>query len=50
MSEADDDAWAVADEERVQQIARALAGNALVHTPAGTTVGCGPSAGAPAWR
>ncbi len=38
VSEADDDAWAVADEERVQQIARALAGNALVHTPAGTTV------------
>ncbi len=34
----DDDAWVLADEERVQQIARALAGNALVHTPAGTTV------------
>ena len=30
--------WALADEERVQQIARALAGNALVHTPPGTTV------------
>ena len=38
LVEADDDAWALADEERVQQIARALAGNALVHTPAGTTV------------
>jgi two-component system OmpR family sensor kinase len=36
--EADDGAWALADEERVQQIARALAGNALVHTPSGTTV------------
>ena len=34
----DDDAWVLADEERVQQIARALAGNALVHTPPGTTV------------
>ena len=34
----DDDAWALADEERVQQIVRALAGNALVHTPPGTTV------------
>lgn len=30
--------WAIADEERVQQIARSLLGNALVHTPAGTTV------------
>jgi len=36
--ETDDDAWAIADEERVQQIARALAGNALLHTPRGTTV------------
>jgi signal transduction histidine kinase len=32
------DVWAVADEERVLQIARALARNALVHTPAGTHV------------
>ena len=38
LAEADDDAWALADEERVQQIARALTGNALVHTPAGTVV------------
>jgi signal transduction histidine kinase len=38
LLEVDDDAWAHADEERVQQIARALVGNALVHTPAGTTV------------
>jgi len=30
--------WAVADEERVLQIVRNLAGNALVHTPAGTEV------------
>jgi signal transduction histidine kinase len=36
--EADEEAWARADEERVLQIGRALAGNALVHTPAGTTV------------
>jgi len=36
--EADEQAWAFADEERVQQIARAMAGNALVHTPAGTVV------------
>jgi signal transduction histidine kinase len=32
------DVWAVADEERVLQVARALAGNALVHTPPGTHV------------
>jgi signal transduction histidine kinase len=36
--EADADAWAIADEERVLQIGRALAGNALVHTPPGTEV------------
>ncbi len=41
LVEADEDAWAHADEERVQQIARALVGNALVHTPAGTTVHLG---------
>ena len=29
----DEDAWAYADEERVQQVTRALVGNALVHTP-----------------
>ena len=33
-----EDAWALADEERVLQIGRALAGNALAHTPAGTPV------------
>ncbi len=38
LIEADEEAWAFADEERVQQIARALVGNALVHTPTGTTV------------
>jgi two-component system, OmpR family, sensor kinase len=32
------DAWAIADEERVLQIGRALAGNALTHTPAGTEI------------
>ncbi len=31
-------AWALADEERVLQILRSLASNALVHTPAGTEV------------
>jgi signal transduction histidine kinase len=36
--EADADAWAIADEERVLQIGRALAGNALAHTPPGTEV------------
>ena len=36
--EADADAWAIADEERVLQIARALVNNALVHTPRGTGV------------
>ncbi len=35
---ADDDAWAHADEERVQQITRALTANAIAHTPSGTTV------------
>ena len=34
----DDDAWAFADEERVRQIVRVLADNALVHTPEGTRV------------
>ena len=38
LLDVDEDAWAHADEERIQQIARALTGNALVHTPAGTTV------------
>jgi signal transduction histidine kinase len=36
--EADDPVWALADEERVVQIARQLARNALVHTPPGTRV------------
>lgn len=36
--EADSDAWALADEERVLQIGRALAGNALTHTPPGTEI------------
>ncbi len=36
--EADPDAWAVADEERVLQIGRALIANALSHTPSGTEV------------
>ena len=39
--EVDDDAWAIADEERVQQIARSLVGNALLHTPSGTTIRIG---------
>jgi signal transduction histidine kinase len=36
--ETDADAWALADEERVLQIGRALAGNALTHTPPGTEI------------
>jgi signal transduction histidine kinase len=36
--ETNDDAWALADEERVLQIGRALAGNALAHTPPGTEI------------
>jgi signal transduction histidine kinase len=36
--EADPDAWAIADEERVLQIGRALAGNALTHTEPGTEI------------
>ncbi len=36
--ESDDDAWALGDEERVLQIGRALAGNALLHTPPGTRI------------
>ena len=36
--DADPAAWALADEERVLQIGRALAGNALTHTPSGTEV------------
>jgi signal transduction histidine kinase len=32
------DVWALADEERVSQIGRALVANAIVHTPAGTQV------------
>ena len=36
--EADADTWAIADEERVLQIGRALISNALSHTPPGTAV------------
>ena len=38
VAEPGEDAWALADEERVLQIGRALAGNALLHTPPGTRV------------
>jgi signal transduction histidine kinase len=38
LLEADPDAWAMADEERVLQIGRALVGNALTHTQAGTEI------------
>lgn len=38
VADVDEDAWALADEERVQQIARVLTGNALSHTPGGTTI------------
>jgi len=37
-AEATTEVWALADEERVLQIARALARNAVVHTPVGTQV------------
>jgi signal transduction histidine kinase len=40
-SRVDGEAWALADEERVAQIGRALVVNALVHTPAGTRVQLG---------
>ena len=53
LLDVDEDAWAHADEERIQQIARALTGNALVHTPAGTTVaaaGRAARAAASPWR
>jgi signal transduction histidine kinase len=36
--DADPQAWALADEERVIQIGRALVANAIVHTPPGTQV------------
>ncbi len=36
--ETDPDAWALADEERVLQVGRALVANAIAHTPAGTHV------------
>lgn len=36
--DADSDVWALADEERVLQIGRALVDNALAHTPPGTHV------------
>ena len=48
--EADDEAWALADEERVLQIGRALAGNALTHTPPGTEIVLDDGACAPVGR
>ena len=36
--DADPSAWAIADEERVLQIGRALIANALTHTPRGTEI------------
>ena len=48
--EVESDVWALADEERVLQIGRALAGNALVHTPAGTQVTLRRSPRRPAQR
>ena len=38
LLETDDRAWALADEERVLQIGRSLAVNALTHTPPGTEI------------
>jgi signal transduction histidine kinase len=37
-SDGDDEAFALADEERVRQVGRILLENAIVHTPAGTQV------------
>jgi signal transduction histidine kinase len=42
-AEVDGEVWALADEERMFQVARALAGNALVHTAAGSHVLLGVS-------
>ena len=52
LLDVDEDAWAHADEERIQQIARALTGNALVHTPPGRRSASGSSnaAAASPWR
>ena len=48
--ESADGIWAVGDEARIVQIGRALAGNALTHTPAGTQVTLRARAGdAHAW-
>ena len=44
-TDVDDDVWALADEERVLQVGRALAVNALVHTPPGTHVTTAQQAG-----
>lgn len=38
MLDTSPEAWALADEERVLQVGRALVANAIVHTPAGTRV------------
>jgi signal transduction histidine kinase len=37
-TDADEDVWCAADEERVAQVGRALVVNALVHTPNGTRI------------
>jgi signal transduction histidine kinase len=39
VASTDGQVWSIADEERVLQIGRALVMNALVHTPAGSTIG-----------
>ncbi len=44
--ESDPDAWALADEERVLQIGRALVANAISHTPPGTQIAVAASANA----
>jgi signal transduction histidine kinase len=38
VAEIDDDVWCLGDDARILQIGRALATNAMTHTPAGTTV------------
>lgn len=37
-TEIDDDVWCLGDDARILQIGRALATNAITHTPAGTTI------------
>ena len=48
MTDAGDDVWCMGDDARILQIGRALATNALTHTPSGTRVTLGRVAAATA--